>query len=84
MSSPSTTASEPASLTGKARNSQDVVAALLKPIEVVGFWAAVTLPFLYMPLLLAGVQTSSEQLAAGGLVVLHVVSLLIGRNHHSD
>jgi hypothetical protein len=60
-----------------------VSATLLKPFEVAGFWAAITLPFLYTPLVLAGPETAAEQTALAAMVALHVVSLVLGRRHNA-
>lgn len=53
----------------------------LRPIEAVAFWAAVVMPFVYVPLLLAGVETSAEQVAVAALVAVHVVVLIVGRRY---
>lgn len=78
MSSPSTT------VTDVLPQDASSVTALLKPIEAVGFWAAVALPFLYVPLLATGVQERSSQLAALLLIGLHVAALVVGRHHKAD
>lgn len=54
---------------------------LLRPIEAAGFWAAIGLPFLYLPLVLTGVETPAEQLAAALLIAVHMVALFVGRRH---
>ncbi|MFB6133345.1 MAG: hypothetical protein ABEJ44_08110 [Halanaeroarchaeum sp.] len=54
---------------------------LLRPIEAVAFWAAVVMPFVYVPLLLAGVETSAERVAVAALVAVHVVVLIVGRRY---
>ncbi|MFB6069091.1 MAG: hypothetical protein ABEJ90_04110 [Halobacterium sp.] len=59
-------------------------ATLLKPLEVAGFWSAVALPFLYLPLVVAGPSTTAEQTALAVLVGFHVVSLLLGHRHRAD
>lgn len=59
-------------------------ATLLKPFEVAGFWAAITLPFLYTPLVLAGPETTAEQTALAAMVALHVVALVLGRRHNTS
>ncbi|WP_232686134.1 hypothetical protein [Halobacterium zhouii] len=59
-------------------------ATLLKPFEVVGFWSAVALPFLYVPLLVTGPNTPGEQTALVTLVLVHVAALLLGHRHRSD
>jgi hypothetical protein len=59
-------------------------ATVLKPLEVVGFWSAVALPFLYLPLVVAGPTSPAEQTALASLVAAHVVALLLGRRHRTD
>lgn len=59
-------------------------ATLLKPFEVVGFWSAVALPFLYVPLVVSGPSTTAEQTALAGLVFAHVLALVLGHRHRSD
>ncbi len=78
MSSPSTTVLD------VLPQDASSVTALLKPIEAVGFWAAVALPFLYVPLLATGLEEQSSQLAALLLIVLHVAALVVGRRYKAD
>ena len=59
-------------------------AALVKPFEVIGFWSAVALPFLYVPLVVNGPGTTAEQTALVGLVLAHVLALVLGHRHRSD
>lgn len=79
MSSPSTTAHEGSPLEGYGG-----VGTLLRPVETLGFWAAVGLPFIYMPIILTGLGTSGEQLAAAVLIAVHVLALFVGRHHNAD
>lgn len=79
MSSPSTSAQDGGSLGGYGG-----VGTLLRPAETLGFWAAVGLPFIYMPIILTGMETSPEQLAAAVLISVHVVALFVGRHHNPD
>jgi len=78
MSSPSTT------VTDVLPRDASSVAVLTKPIEAIGFWAAVALPFLYVPLLATGIEQQSSQLAALLLIGLHVAALVVGRHHKAD
>lgn len=55
--------------------------SLLVPIRALAFWTAIVLPFLYIPLLLSGLQTSSTQVAFGALVACNMVALLIGHSY---
>lgn len=47
----------------------------------VAFWAAVALPFLYVPLLATGIGSRVELLAFAGLVAAQVATLLVGHCH---
>lgn len=60
------------------------VTALLKPLEALGFWAAVALPFLYVPLLVTGLESTSTQLAALLLIGLHMGALVVGHRHKAS
>ncbi|WP_137284963.1 hypothetical protein [Halorussus salinisoli] len=57
---------------------------LTTPLEVVGFWSAVALPFLYLPLLLTGISTQAELLTFVGLLVLNLAALLAGHGHKRE
>lgn len=59
------------------------LATLRKPVEAFAFWAGVTLPFLYVPLALSGLRSESAVVACLALIVLHGVSLFVGRNHRA-
>jgi hypothetical protein len=58
--------------------------ALTTPLEVVGFWSAVALPFLYVPLLFTGISSQAELLTFLGLLVLNLAALLAGHGHKRD
>ncbi|WP_135830063.1 hypothetical protein [Halorussus halobius] len=58
--------------------------ALTTPIEAAGFWAAIALPFLYVPLLLTGISSQAELLTFLGLLALNVAALLAGHDHNRD
>ncbi|MFW6384616.1 MAG: hypothetical protein ACOCY7_00585 [Halodesulfurarchaeum sp.] len=77
MSSPSTTVTESGRLDGVR-----VSDFLLRPLEAAGFWAAVVLPFVYVPIILAGPDTPSNRAAVGLLLAAHVVALIVGHRHH--
>jgi hypothetical protein len=51
-----------------------------QPLRFVAFWAAVGLPFLYLPLLYGGLQ-GDRLLVFGGLIVANVAALLLGHDH---
>jgi hypothetical protein len=50
------------------------------PLRFVGFWAAVALPFLYLPLLLGGLE-GGETFAFGLLLALNALALVVGHGH---
>lgn len=52
-------------------------------LRAVCFWTAIVLPFLYMPLLVAGIDTRPEGLALFVLLALNVVSLLAGHSYRN-
>lgn len=54
------------------------------PLEVVGFWTAIALPFLYVPLLFTGISTKAELLTFLGLLALNLAALLAGHDHKRD
>ncbi|WP_458205504.1 hypothetical protein [Haladaptatus sp. NG-SE-30] len=56
-------------------------ASLSAPIRLVGFWAAIALPFLYLPLLATGLETTGQRQIFLVLLVLNLVALLVGRRH---
>lgn len=58
--------------------------ALTTPLEVVGFWSAVVLPFLYVPLLFTGISSQGELLTFLGLLALNLAALLAGHGHKRD
>ena len=57
---------------------------LLEPVEAAGFWAAVGLPFIYVPLIVRGLDTTSIQLTVAVLLALHVLALVLGRHYNAD
>ncbi len=52
-----------------------------RPLRTVGFWAAVSLPFLHVPLLLTGLDSAADTLAFGVLLLLNLLALLLGHGH---
>ena len=57
---------------------------LTTPVEMVSFWLAVALPFLYLPLLVTGVTTDGELVSVLVLVVLNAVALVVGHDHRNE
>lgn len=58
--------------------------ALTTPIEMVGFWTAIALPFLYVPLLITGLGTPGETMTFLALLALNVVALLAGHSYNRE
>ena len=56
--------------------------AARRAAETVGFWSAVALPFLYLPLMVAGPQSTAEWLSVAALVAVHAVALVVGHAHN--
>lgn len=54
--------------------------ALAPTVRFVGFWVAVVLPFIYLPLLFTGLGDATMT-AFVLLLAAHVVSLLLGREY---
>lgn len=52
----------------------------LRSMEAVTFWAAVLLPFAYLPLLFGGLG-ESEQFVFTALVAANVFALVVGHDH---
>jgi hypothetical protein len=50
------------------------------PLRFVGFWAAVALPFLYLPLLVGGLE-GQETLVFGLLLAANALALVLGHGH---
>ncbi|MFP4530061.1 MAG: hypothetical protein ACLFNC_02080 [Halodesulfurarchaeum sp.] len=57
---------------------------LLQPLEAAGFWAGVGLPFIYVPLILRGLETQTIQLTVAVLLATHVLALVLGRHYNAD
>ncbi|WP_129113201.1 hypothetical protein [Halegenticoccus tardaugens] len=54
--------------------------AVAVPVRAVCFWAAVALPFLYVPLLFGGLK-GSEDVVFVGLLAANAVALFAGHAH---
>ena len=56
---------------------------LTRPFEFAGFWSAVLLPFVYVPMLVGGVA-AGQQTTFIALVALHAVALIAGHGYRND
>ena len=48
---------------------------------MIGFWTAVALPFLYVPLLVTGLGTMPRRITFVGLLALNVTALIVGHRY---
>ena len=53
-------------------------------VTAAAFWMAIPLPVLYVPVLLSGLETRSESLLFGALLVAHVAVLSLGHPYASN
>jgi hypothetical protein len=53
-------------------------------VTTIAFWTAIVLPFLHLPLLATGLETTSVLLAFTALVALNVVAVLVGQPHRRE
>ena len=59
------------------------LSVLYRPVQFVGFWTAILLPFVTFPMVATGV--ASEQLIPfAALVVANLVALVLGRGYKAD
>lgn len=59
-------------------------ATLARGVAAVSFWLAVTLPAVYLPLLVAGAGASDRAVLLGALLLANAVALLVGHTHRRD
>lgn len=55
-----------------------------RPVIGLAFWAAIALPFLHLPLLIAGLETTRMTVAFLLLLGLNVVALIVGQPYGRD
>jgi hypothetical protein len=63
---------------------RSLVGAIVSPLHRLAFWAAITLPFLHLPLLVTGLDSETKVLAFVALLAGNVVALLVGHPDHVD
>jgi hypothetical protein len=80
MSGASTTANDrtPAGATAVATSAVGVAVA---PLRFVGFWAAIAFPFLYVPLLMGGLQ-GNEATVFIALLAVNLLALVVGHEYN--
>ncbi|HMB50342.1 hypothetical protein [Natronoarchaeum rubrum] len=54
---------------------------VMTPVRMLGFWTAVALPFLHVPLLATGLNGSEETMTFVALLALNLVALYVGYPH---
>jgi hypothetical protein len=60
---------------------QSGVELVTTPLRFVAFWAAVALPFLYLPLLVGGLE-GGQLTAFASLLGVHLLTLVVGHGYH--
>lgn len=56
----------------------------VRPVEAIAFWTAIVLPFLYVPLLFYGLETTAELATFFGLLGLNLVAFAVGHRYKRD
>ncbi|GCF14832.1 hypothetical protein Harman_27670 [Haloarcula mannanilytica] len=57
---------------------------LVSAVRGIAFWTAIALPFLYLPLLITGLNSGATRIAFVALVVCNAVALLVGHSHRES
>ncbi|ELY81411.1 hypothetical protein [Natrinema gari] len=57
------------------------VPGLASPIRAAGFWTAIAMPVLYLPLLATGLSSSLDCALFLGLLVANLLALYVGHAH---
>ena len=55
--------------------------SLVQPIARIAFWAAIVLPFLYLPLLATGLDSGAETVAFVALLVCNGLAIVLGQQY---
>lgn len=53
-------------------------------VKAVSFWAGITFPILYLPLLFSGLKNNFERVILFVLLLLHAMALFIGQTYDTD
>jgi len=62
---------------------QSLQSFAVRPVQAIGFWTAVVLPFVTLVLLFTGAGIDRPPLLAG-LLALNVLGLVVGRGHNCE
>ncbi|WP_222917458.1 hypothetical protein [Natrinema sp. SYSU A 869] len=54
---------------------------LATPIRAAGFWVAIAMPILYLPLLATGLSSSLDGILFLGLLIGNLLALYVGHSH---
>lgn len=87
MTSPTTRDSRTAASTESTESQNDrrplerLVPHLIDAVRKTGFWTAIVLPFLYVPLLATGLSTAAETLTFLALLGSNLVALYVGHTY---
>jgi Flp pilus assembly protein TadB len=65
----------------EARSNVSQPGSIRSSLQLFGFWAAIALPFLYVPLAVTGLNDGATILAFLTLLALNVVALFVGREY---
>jgi hypothetical protein len=57
---------------------------LHRQVQAVGFWTAVALPFLHVPLLLSGLETTTETSLFVALIAVNLLALVVGHGYSPE
>jgi hypothetical protein len=58
--------------------------SVLDSIRAVAFWMAIVLPFLYIPLLVSGLDSTPIRIAFAVLLVANGIALFVGHSYARD
>lgn len=67
---------------GSANWDDTIADTIARPLEAIAFWSAIALPFLYIPLLIYGLNTAGQVAVFLGLVVLNVIAFVLGHGYN--
>jgi hypothetical protein len=56
----------------------------VRPVTTAAFWMAVVLPFVHLPLLVTGLETTQTQTAFAALLALNVLAAVVGHHHGAE
>lgn len=67
-----------------ARSARRATTVVGGPLRAIAFWSATLLPFVYVPLLLFGLDTRRRAGIFALLLFAHVLALLLGQSYSSE